>query len=176
MYECIYCGKNDFRTERGLDQHLVRSAYCQEQREADEAEGGGYYTAEEGMTYTTIVNQAKVKRSHPNNLSSSTKNLGAKAQNNLAIHKFLGQQAPTKALPCPPQGSERANLTVYPNEEYATDYEEYGTALEDNEEEDDDNFFGLNGNNNGEFNEEIVNNEDEIVPEKELIIEFRELF
>ena len=86
MYECIYCGKNDFRTERGLDQHLVRSAYCQEQREADEAEGGGYYTAEEGMTYTTIVNQAKVKRSHPNNLSSSTKNLGAKAQNNLAIH------------------------------------------------------------------------------------------
>ena len=69
MYECIYCGKNDFRTERGLDQHLVRSAYCQEQREADEAEGGGYYTAEEGMTYTTIVNQAKVKRSHPNNLS-----------------------------------------------------------------------------------------------------------
>ena len=50
MYECIYCGKNDLRTDRGLDQHLVRSAYCKEQHEADEAEGGGYYTAEEGMT------------------------------------------------------------------------------------------------------------------------------
>ena len=47
---------------------------------------------------------------------------------------------------------------------------------EDNEEEDDDNFFGLNGNNNGEFNEEIVNNEDEIVPEKELMLEFREYY
>ena len=67
MYECLYCGKTSFKTERGLDQHLARSSYCRGQHEVDDGDMTGYYVA-----YTTIVNQAKTKRSKHGNPPSET--------------------------------------------------------------------------------------------------------
>ena len=122
MYECIYCGKTTFKTQRGLDQHLQRSLYCKEQNLEADGDITGYYTAEEGMAYTSIVNQAKISRPRQQNLSNSTDLAGKKATNDLQIHKLLAQKSAANR-------SERGNLTVYPNEEYATDYEEYGTAI-----------------------------------------------
>ena len=57
MYECLYCGKTSFKTERGLEQHLARSSYCRGQQKVEDGDVTGYYTAEEGMAYTTILKE-----------------------------------------------------------------------------------------------------------------------
>ena len=164
MYECLYCGKTSFKTERGLDQHLARSSYCRGQHEVDDGDMTGYYTAEEGMAYTTIVNQAKTKRSKHGNPPSEPKTSLKTGQSNLQIQKFLSSQPASKTQQgtddvawTQPLSRERDNLFQYPNEEYATDYEEYNTALEDNGSEDDEQFFGM-GNNENETNEEVSAN------------------
>ena len=175
MYECMYCGKNNFQTQRGLDQHLQRAASCRRQHALEDGDEIGYYTAEEGMAYTSITNQAKVNRARQESVSKSTETGRNKATNNLNINKFLSKHTTTKASDFPRIRTERANLTVYPNEEYATDYEEYATALEDNEEEEDENFFGI-GNNEDDINEEVLDNggndgdlEEDLDPAKELM-------
>ena len=181
MYECLYCGKTSFKTERGLDQHLARSLYCRGQHEVDDGDMTGYYTAEEGMAYTTIVNQAKTTRPKHKNPSTAQKT-------GLQIDKFLCSQPASKLQQgtsdiawTQPTGPERDNLFEYPNEEYATDYEEYNTALEDNESDDDEQFFGW-GNNTNEGNEGVSLNgensldtmDEEMDPRKELMFQFRE--
>ena len=158
---------------------MQRAAYCSRQHSREEGDDIGYYTAEEGMAYTSIVNQAKVNRARQESVSMSTETGRNKTTNNLNIDKFLSKQTTTKASNFPRIRTERANLTVYPNEEYATDYEEYATALEDNEEEEDENFFGI-GNNEDDTNEEVLNNggndgdlEEDLDPAKELMLQFR---
>ena len=187
MYECLYCGKTSFKTERGLDQHLARSSYCRGQHEVDDGDMTGYYTAEEGMAYTTIVNQAKTKRSKHGNPPSEPKTSLKTGQSNLQIQKFLSSQPASKTQQgtddvawTQPLSRERDNLFKYPNEEYATDYEEYNTALEDNGSEDDEQFFCM-GNNENETNEEVSANgenspdmDEEMDPRKELMYQFRE--
>ena len=79
MYECIYCGKGTFQTQRGLDQHMQRSSLCNAQQLLEGRDETGYYTADEGMAYTTVVNQAKVNREKQNGMSDTTKKAGDKA-------------------------------------------------------------------------------------------------
>ena len=164
-----------------MEQHLARSSYCRGQQKVEDGDVTGYYTAEEGMAYTTIVNQAKTTRPKHKNPSTAQKT-------GLQIDKFLCSQPASKLQQgtsdiawTQPTGPERDNLFEYPNEEYATDYEEYNTALEDNESDDDEQFFGL-GNNTNEGNEGVSLNgensldtmDEEMDPRKELMFQFRE--
>ena len=80
MYECVYCGKSNFQTQRGLDQHLQRAAYCRRQHSREEGDEIGYYTAEEGMAYTSIVNQAKVNRARQESIQRVKKQVAMEQQ------------------------------------------------------------------------------------------------
>ena len=124
MYECLYCRKTSFKTQRGLDQHLARSVYCKGQQEVEDGDVTGYYTAEECMAYTTILNQARTKRPK-HGIPPAEPTTGHKpGESNLQIRKFLSSQPASKMQQgtsavawTKPTGPERDNLFAYPNKD-----------------------------------------------------------
>ena len=80
-YECEFCGKDSFTSQRGLTQHQQRNALCLHKLRAQDIRKTGYHTADKGMLYTGIINQ-------------STRNVrsDAKEPDHVALDNCAGKQ------------------------------------------------------------------------------------
>lgn len=131
-YECEWCGKDSFTSQRGLTQHQQRSQRCAVQSRQNDSQNSGYHTAEEGMLYTTVVDNSKrSKRSSEVLTSNLTDNQQGRSKD-LLIRRMMAkttQLNDTQCQPCAASGQTDSD----DNEE------QYATAREDIDYDDDDN-------------------------------------
>ena len=131
-YECEWCGKDSFTSQRGLTQHQQRSQRCAVQSRQNDSQNSGYHTAEEGMLYTTVVDNSKrSKRSSEVLTSNLTDNQQGRSKD-LLIRRMMAkttQLNDTQCQPCAASGQTESD----DNEE------QYATAREDIDYDDDDN-------------------------------------
>ena len=57
MYECKFCGRNDFETPRALSYHQNNNKVCSRKREAKVAQESGYHTA---MEYFALTQESSI--------------------------------------------------------------------------------------------------------------------
>ena len=119
LYECSYCGKNTFKSQRGLTQHQKASAICASRSRQKENQDTGYFTAQEGILYTRICQPTSNKRAKNTTEScESHDNIRPpKKTKDLLIERMMKQTQPSSA-----KATEEAD----------NEFEEYATAREDN--------------------------------------------
>ena len=160
-YKCIHCGKNTFKSQRGLTQHQKTSAICASRSRQSKDTDSGYFTAQEGILYTRVCQPISNKRAKDIAESCETEHniRPQKKSKDLLIERMMKQT--------------QSSLTKAAEDE-ANEFEEYATAREDNSGDeadildDDDNNFGID-----EDDDEVQNN---FFPDKNRVImmEFRE--
>ena len=72
LYECTHCGKNSFKSQRGLTQHQKTSAICSSRARQKRDQDTGYFTAQEGILYTRVCQPINNKRANHTTESSET--------------------------------------------------------------------------------------------------------
>jgi hypothetical protein len=143
-HKCCYCGKDNFRTKRGLTQHLKTSAICGARSGQIIHNDAGYYTAQEGMAFTRVNHIGNRKRP-PNEEQDidSVPHINCKGKlNNLLIERIIAKTE---------QGADKTT-TMSPGELTG-----YHTAVENNYEEID----GYNADNDNESVEGLQDSEEE---------------
>jgi len=71
-YECTHCGKNSFKSQRGLTQHQKTSSICSSRARQKRDQDTGYFTAQEGILYTRVCQPVSNKRANHTTESSET--------------------------------------------------------------------------------------------------------
>jgi hypothetical protein len=165
MYECVHCGKDNFKTQRGLTQHQQRSAHCNRDDDGFNYEISGYYTADEGMQYRNVLPKAASKRSDERSLPNNKRKSSSK-ENSLLIQKFLPKSVAENAQQCQPCGNPGTDMLGTTDEEYSTAMEYYSDEFGDRMEIDDEDSV-LYENSDDESNTGVV-------PEEERMLQFRE--
>jgi hypothetical protein len=119
LYECSHCGKNTFKSQRGLTQHQKASAICASRSRQKENQDTGYFTAQEGLLYTRICQPISNKRAKHTTESGESNNIipPQKKAKDLLIERMMKQTQPSSA-----------NTT----KQAADEFDEYATAREDN--------------------------------------------
>ena len=99
LYECSHCGKNTFKSQRGLTQHQKASAICASRSRQKENQDTGYFTAQEGILYTRICQPTSNKRAkHTTESGESHDNIRPpKKSKDLLIERMMKQTKPSSA-------------------------------------------------------------------------------
>ena len=95
LYECTHCGKNSFKSQRGLTQHQKTSAICSSRARQKRDQDTGYFTAQEGILYTRVCQPINNKRANHTTESSETHHniRPQKKSKDLLIEKMMSEEA-----------------------------------------------------------------------------------
>lgn len=180
-YECLHCGKDDFKSQRGLTQHQAKSSRCSGQVAASDENLLGYFTADEGMTYHRVINEQQ-KSSKTKQSSSKEAQTQAAIDKNLVINRMLSGSANNNVTTCQPCGTINEQSDGHTGEENSSTFEGYTTAMENNNVgQDYNNFYDNDDNFAYDDNEDMADednnadeNNDSYDPKEELMHQFRE--
>ena len=113
LYECSHCGKNTFKSQRGLTQHQKASAICASRSRQKENQDTGYFTAQEGILYTRICQPTSNKRAKNTTEScESHDNIRPpKKTKDLLIERMMKQTKPSSAKTTEEAANEFDELT-----------------------------------------------------------------